>query len=478
MSCLSSTVAGSWYPGSADELRHMLDQYAERIPDADRHGPTPNILILPHAGYCYSAPTALCGIARIMGAGFHRVIVLAPSHRYGFRDRLVAPESSLVSTPFGAIPLDETALLTLKKGFPVDRSDAVHTEEHAAQIEYPLLQYALKEFRILPLIVSELSADGFRRAATALRRILDSETLLVISSDFTHYGTRFDYTPFRKNAVEEVKKLDLAAFEAIKAVNAEQFEALIRRTGATICGRSAIALLLHLAPSDTRFELLHYANSVGSTADAADFVCYLCAAGYASWPEAAAEKSSALLTEPEKHLLLSMARRSIEHALSTRRALPPDAFAAEATPVLNAPMGCFVTLHTRDSGDLRGCLGEIEPRLPLYQAVTELAIASAFRDPRFQPMTAAEWPNTKIEISILTPPRPVATWHDIVIGKHGMTLSKHGRSAVFLPQVAPEQNWDLPTTLTHLAMKAGLGPDDWREGAQFTVFEAVVCHEK
>ncbi|MPM62885.1 hypothetical protein SDC9_109763 [bioreactor metagenome] len=59
-----------------------------------------------------------------------------------------------------------------------------------------------------------------------------------------------------------------------------------------------------------------------------------------------------------------------------------------------------------------------------------------------------------------------------------MTLSKHGRSAVFLPQVAPEQNWDLPTTLTHLAMKAGLGPDDWREGAQFTVFEAVVCHEK
>jgi len=72
----------------------------------------------------------------------------------------------------------------------------------------------------------------------------------------------------------------------------------------------------------------------------------------------------------------------------------------------------------------------------------------------------------------------VASWRDIVIGKHGMVLTKGGRSAVFLPQVAPEQGWGLEETLTHLAMKAGLSPEAWREGAEFLVFEAQVIHEK
>ena len=88
------------------------------------------------------------------------------------------------------------------------------------------------------------------------------------------------------------------------------------------------------------------------------------------------------------------------------------------------------------------------------------------------------WNEIDIEISMLTPPRPVASWRDIVIGKHGMVLTKGGRSAVFLPQVAPEQGWGIEETLTHLAMKAGLSPGAWREGAEFLVFEAQVIQEK
>jgi len=93
-------------------------------------------------------------------------------------------------------------------------------------------------------------------------------------------------------------------------------------------------------------------------------------------------------------------------------------------------------------------------------------------------VTAAELPQLEFEISALTPPRPVASYHEIVLGRHGMVLAKRGRSAVFLPQVAPEQGWDLPTTLTHLAQKAGLRADDWKEGAEYLVFEAIVFHEK
>ncbi len=138
-------------------------------------------------------------------------------------------------------------------------------------------------------------------------------------------------------------------------------------------------------------------------------------------------------------------------------------------------MGGFVTLTI--DGVLRGCIGEILPRRPIWQVVREQTVNAALHDPRFPPVTPAETKGIRIEISALTPPRPVASWREIVVGRHGVVMSRHGRSAVFLPQVAPEQGWDLPTMLTHLARKAGLPDDAWREGAEFLVFEAEVFRE-
>ena len=136
-----------------------------------------------------------------------------------------------------------------------------------------------------------------------------------------------------------------------------------------------------------------------------------------------------------------------------------------------------MTLNIGDN--LRGCIGEIEPFRELYQAVTARAVDSAFRDPRFPQLSPEELRRVTIEISALTPAKPVASWKEIVIGKHGMTITKNGRSAVFLPQVAPEQGWDLAETLTYLSRKAGLAEDAWKmPDAKFTVFEAIVFHEK
>ena len=139
-------------------------------------------------------------------------------------------------------------------------------------------------------------------------------------------------------------------------------------------------------------------------------------------------------------------------------------------------MGAFVTLKTPE-GELRGCIGEIEPYRPLYQAVTARACDAAFRDPRFPSLHPGEFQGIRIEISALTPAKPVKSWREIVLGKHGMTLEKDGHFAVFLPQVATEQGWTLEETLTYLSRKAGLPPDAWRTGAEFTVFEAVVFSE-
>jgi AmmeMemoRadiSam system protein A len=142
-----------------------------------------------------------------------------------------------------------------------------------------------------------------------------------------------------------------------------------------------------------------------------------------------------------------------------------------------AKMGAFVTLNDKATGALRGCIGEILPMRPLVEAVVARAVDAGRRDPRFAPVSQGELAGVRVEVSALTPPKSVASWRDIVLGRDGMTLEKDGCFAVFLPQVAPEQGWDLPTTLSYLSQKAGLPADAWREGAKFETFQAEVFHE-
>ena len=140
-------------------------------------------------------------------------------------------------------------------------------------------------------------------------------------------------------------------------------------------------------------------------------------------------------------------------------------------PQLLAERGA-VTL--KRGGRLRGCIGYIEGIKPLHEAVAENAANAAVGDPRFRPVSPAEVPDLEFEVSALTPLRPVAGPEAIEVGRHGILLEQSGRRAVFCPQVAAEEGWDLQTTLRHLSLKAGLGPEAWREGARFRVFEAEV----
>lgn len=178
------------------------------------------------------------------------------------------------------------------------------------------------------------------------------------------------------------------------------------------------------------------------------------------------------LDEGERMILLDAVRKAIEVRASGRNVEFPSAPVPES---LMAKRGVFVSLHKR--GELRGCIGYMKADRPLYEAVIDAAISSAFGDPRFPPVEPDEVPHIDIEISVLTPPVPVASWEEIVIGRHGIVLKKGTCHALFLPQVAPERGWDLETTLDNLALKAGLPSGGWREGASFEVFEALVFGE-
>lgn len=185
--------------------------------------------------------------------------------------------------------------------------------------------------------------------------------------------------------------------------------------------------------------------------------------------------SELLLSDSDKVSLLRLARSAMESKL-LRKSLPDFDDAPEN---LKAVASCFVTLHTSD-GNLRGCIGNIGAFEPLIMNILHNAVNSAFGDPRFAPVSSKEeLDSLELEISVLSNPAEISSLDEFVIGKHGIIIQKNRRSAVFLPQVAPEQGWNKDMTLTHLSMKAGLAPDAWRDDdAVFSVFTATVFAEK
>ena len=159
----------------------------------------------------------------------------------------------------------------------------------------------------------------------------------------------------------------------------------------------------------------------------------------------------------ERRLLLGLAHEAILSTLERReiRLDPP-------TDHLNQPRGAFTTLYLH--GELRGCVGYVLPVSPVYRAVADTARAAAFEDTRFQPVTLPEARELEIELSILSPPQPIAA-EDVEIGRHGLLISMDGRRGLLLPQVPVEHHWDRVTFLEQTCRKAGLPPDAWQKGA-------------
>ena len=479
MKTLGSTLAGTWYPGTEREIRAMAAAWERAKARDEASAPSrANVTVLPHAGWAYSGETAWRAVRAVRGGGFKRVVVLAPSHRVWIENRLVAPEADAVGTPLGTIPIDRDWLDRLALLAPVVRNDRVHAGEHSAQIEFPLLQLAMERpFSIVPVIVGSFNPDQRGMCVRALASLMDAETLLVVSSDFTHYGSDFSYSPYGTKGGADVRRrvaeVDGEACARIAAGDADGFCAVVARTGATICGRVPIELALRAFPAGSSLVRLCYATSGDANRDYSRFVCYSAMAGRVEWPKAPA----GALGADDRAFLLNVARESVEHAVRTGKPFPSNHFASAAPAATKARMGAFVTLNDRATGALRGCIGEILPVRPLVEAVTARAADSALRDPRFSPVSPGELAGLRVEVSALMPPKPVASWREIVLGRDGMTLEKNGRFAVFLPQVAPEQGWDLATTLSYLSQKAGLPPEAWREGAAFETFQADVFHE-
>jgi len=330
------------------------------------------------------------------------------------------------------------------------------------------------------MLASGLSREEVRRVASTLASYVRPGDLFVASSDFTHYGHRFQYLGppgaqfTASQAPANLKKLLQAAWSAIARRDVDAFFAHKAATGDTICGFLPIAVLLALLPEGSTGHLLKTDTSGNMTGDYDNSVSYLAAAFTGLWPYDAVDGAGSL-TKEEKEGLLRLGRRTVDTYVRTGQRTKPEDVGVTVTERLRQNSGVFVTLKI--SGRLRGCIGTILPVKPLVRAVIDNGINAAAFDRRFKPVRPEELKQITVEVSVLTPPVAVAGPEEIILGRHGIIVEKGGHSAVYLPQVAPEQGWTLEETLGHLSKKAGLGSSGWRDGAHFKVFEAIVFHE-
>ncbi len=460
--------AGRWFPGDADRLGRLVDAYLSvQPPDL---GAPPVALIVPHAGYQYCGSVAGKAYVTVKGGAYKRVILIGLSHQMPIRGATVLRVDAY-ETPLGSIPVDIEAVDALLKCPVVTEQPAPHKTEHSCENQLPFLQRAIKDFRMVELLVGDLTDAQRSTLADVVRPLAADGTLLVVSSDFTHYGPNYGYVPFRDNILKNLQALNNMAVYRIIQMDLPGFKEHLTRTRDTICGRNPICLLLKIVEpwEDVRAAPVAVDTSGRQSSDWTNSVTYT---SIAFW------RAGEGLTEAEKQTLLRLARGTVSHFLKTGEKPKADPAKYQLTAALKARGAVFVTL--KNAGQLRGCIGHIVAVGPLYESVIENA-CQACKDHRFvaNPIVEAEAPALTVEISVLSPTRRVHDLETIVVGRDGLIMARGRNRGVFLPQVPGEQGWDRTQYLTHLCGKAGLPSDAWKDPqTEVSRFTAQVFHEE
>jgi AmmeMemoRadiSam system protein B/AmmeMemoRadiSam system protein A len=461
-------VAGTFYPGGAAVLEQDVGEMLAH-PEGPALSAAPKALIVPHAGYVYSGPIAASAYARLapLRGRIRRVVLLGPAHYVELRG-LALPKAEAFRTPLGSISLDVEAMAQLDASPFVSRSAAAHAPEHSLEVQLPFLQQVLGDFALVPLVVGDADADEV--AAVLELAWGGDETLIVISSDLSHY-----LSDDRARVMDRETVADIVALQEVGHRQA--------------CGATPInGLLVAARRHGLRAVPLDVRNSSDTAGDPDRVVGYASIAflpaargeelGEPAGDAHAANAHAAPGAEPplaEKGAtLLRLARSAIGAEFGLDAPEPPTA------PWLTAPGATFVTLTKK--GRLCGCIGSIEPRRALGSDVRENAVAAAFQDSRFRPLRPSEFESVRVEVSLLSPTEPIAfedeagalaALRPLVDG----VVFEYGRHrSVYLPQVW-EQLPQPAEFLGNLKEKAGLPANFWAPGVRLSRFTVTKWRE-
>jgi MEMO1 family protein len=433
-------VAGMFYPAEPGSLGALIAEARKRA-RADG-GVAPKVVVAPHAGIVYSgavAATAFGPWARRAEAP-RRIVIVGPAHRVAFHGLAVHPAARW-RTPLGEARVAAVTHAGLAKVSGVFVDPGPFSGEHSLEMHLVMLQAMLPApFEIVPILVGD--ADPVH-VAEALRVVWGGpETAIAVSSDLSHFLDRRAAETIDADTARRIETLDASALEGRRA-----------------CGFLPIKGALEIAAErDMRASGLHLATSADVGADASRVV------GYGAF--AFEYSASARLQDADRELLLSACMAGLGKA--TQNGGKPPALSLNGRSAALSPWrATFVTLS--ESERLRGCIGSPAPRRPLIDDAIANTAQAGFADPRFPPLNENELAGLRLDVSILSHPRPIraGSESELVSGlepdRDGLILGAGERRALFLPSVW-RQLPDGRAFVRHLIAKAGLETTSWPEG--------------
>lgn len=445
-------------------LAREVDLYLQPAGPPEAHQRCPKALIAPHAGHIYSGRTAGRAYALVrpfgqLGSGrIRRVVLIGPAHRVYVKG-IALPGVDAYATPLGQVPIATLGALALADlPFVATRPD-VHAPEHSLEVHVPFLQRALGRFELLPLVVGDATPA---QVTQVIERLWGGQDVLwVISTDLSHF-----------HGYDEANAIDAASCAQVLALDG-------RLDHDQACGATPVNGLLALArQKGLRIEQIERCNSGDTGANTPQGRERV--VGYASFAlyEDAGSPATVDPRAPRHGVEAEQGTRLVRLARAALNAAVGAPVSAEP-PVadLQAPGAAFVTLT--QAGQLRGCIGSLQARRPLAEDVRDNAVAAALHDPRFAPVSASEAPALRVDVSVLTPARPLpfvnqahALWQ-LQPGLDGVVFecSHQGRlfRSTFLPQVW-EQLPNVVTFMAHLKAKAGLPQDFWSPEVRLSIY--------
>ena len=432
--------------------------FAKLLDQAGLPAPGPVMaVVIPHAGLHFSGAAAASALAAVRDRKIARVVLLAPGHPALKPGEVDVPAAQTFRTPLGDVPVDATAVAYLARQGGVRRSDAPFAHEHSVGAVLPLLQIALGSTPLVPVAVGAIDAAGARALAAALRPLVDSSTLVVVSTNLTHAGPRFHNGMFGDAQgaalAARIRQADEILLQPALRDELPAFDALARSTHTTLCGQDAVRVLLALLPPGSKGVVRAYDNSFNhDAAEGKDEVSYAGIAFAGRWPDLPP------LPEADRSALLGAARAALAAALAPG---PPPAPPLDS-PALVAKRGVFVTLF--EHGAVRASVGQVSSDAALGRTLVDVATAAVGGDPRFPPLARGDLGSLGVEVAVLGPLHALGVDEPFDPAHDGLYLSAPGHTAVLLPDpLAPAPT--LAVARAALAKKADLAEASWPKGA-------------
>ena len=454
-----AAVAGVFYPADVYQLNSDVKGYLTHV--NPHNSGKPKILIVPHAGYKYSAQVAASALKKLepFSKKIKKVFLLGPSHRV-YVDGIALAKEKIFKTPLGLVKTDLSIANQLAQDPSFVFNSNAHKNEHSLEVILPFLQTILTDFQIIPMLYGETNPH---ETAKVLQPHLErNDSVLIISADLSHY---LDYA--------SAKKVDEKTADDIKngrSINHHQS-----------CGATGINTAMILSQKFALVpQLLDMANSGDVTGDLKNVV------GYGAWSFEKDDEMTNLdgieleqsnlqnFARHNKKAIIDIVSKALDEAVLHNQIFSPQR--DDYDDVMFNKGASFITLEKNNK--LRGCIGSIFPNVAIADDLAKNTFAAAMNDSRFSPITKDELKKITFKVSLLTGFEEIkySSYDDLlkqIKPKIDGVLLKDGkRQGVFLPSV-----WkDLPNKkefLTELKIKAGLSPTYWSDNIEFFRFRSV-----